>query len=386
MATTTYGTPYVQSSDLVSAYPGTSSTLATRVDDISLKGNGINAQTASYTLVLADGGKTITMTNAGATTLTVPTNASVAFPTGVGIVALNLGAGTMTVAGASGVTVNGSSLAVLQYESITLRKTDTNTWLAVKGGGLPKASVTATTGSPTVTTVSGKTCYKFTGSGSITIGNAGVCEVLVVGGGGSGGNGAPGGGGAGGYLNKSVYFDSGTQTIQVGGGGAGASANSNGNQGTGSAVGHVYVPGGGGGGWGSVTGTPGTTGGSGGGGGQASTVGSQPLIAALGTAGGGYNGGGGGAGQAGANGYGAGGTQTGKGGDGLSSSIDGTATVRAGGGGGYARVSGGGAISASGGSGGGGATGVAGTVNTGGGSGADGGTAGGSGIVILLVG
>ncbi len=54
--------------------------------------------------------------------------------------------------------------------------------------GIGKATVTATTGSPTVDTSSraGKTIYKFTASGSITIGTAGTAEILVVGGGGSG--------------------------------------------------------------------------------------------------------------------------------------------------------------------------------------------------------
>ena len=41
----------------------------------------------------------------------------------------------------------------------------------VSAGGVPKATVTGTTGSPNVDTTSrpGKTIYKFTGSGSITI-------------------------------------------------------------------------------------------------------------------------------------------------------------------------------------------------------------------------
>ena len=56
-------------------------------------------------------------------------------------------------------------------------------------GLLGLATVTATTGSPTIdsSTRAGKTIYKFTGSGSITIGTAGTCEVLVIGGGGGGG-------------------------------------------------------------------------------------------------------------------------------------------------------------------------------------------------------
>jgi len=54
-------------------------------------------------------------------------------------------------------------------------------------GGVPKATYSATTGSPTIDTASrpGKTIIKFTGSGSITT-TAGTAEVLVVAGGAAG--------------------------------------------------------------------------------------------------------------------------------------------------------------------------------------------------------
>ena len=57
----------------------------------------------------------------------------------------------------------------------------------VSAGGVPKATVNASTGSPTVDTSSraGKTIYTFNGSGSITVGTAGTAEILVVAGGGS---------------------------------------------------------------------------------------------------------------------------------------------------------------------------------------------------------
>jgi hypothetical protein len=53
-----------------------------------------------------------------------------------------------------------------------------------------KATVTASTGSPTIdsATRAGKTIYKFTGSGTITVGAAGYAEILVIGGGGAGPN------------------------------------------------------------------------------------------------------------------------------------------------------------------------------------------------------
>ena len=86
------------------------------------------------------------------------------------------------------------------------------------GGGIGKASVTSTTGSPTVDTTSrsGKTIYKFTGSGSITIGTSGTAEVLVVGGGGGSRPNGGGGSGAGGYLYRASYFiPAGTYTVKL---------------------------------------------------------------------------------------------------------------------------------------------------------------------------
>jgi len=133
MATTTYGTEYVQSSDLVSNWPGSSLSVANRIDDVSLKGNGLNNQTGtSYTLVLTDGGKTVTLSNASAVSVTIPTNASVAFPTGTVIWFTNKGAGLVTIAGAGGVTVNGADLTLLQNQTSHAIKLDTNTWVIDK--------------------------------------------------------------------------------------------------------------------------------------------------------------------------------------------------------------------------------------------------------------
>ena len=94
----------------------------------------LNAQTASYTLVLADAGKTITMSVAGANNLTVPPNSSVAFATGTMINVIQIGAGQTTLVAGAGVTVNSKSgnLKITgQYSGVSLYKRDTNTWVAV---------------------------------------------------------------------------------------------------------------------------------------------------------------------------------------------------------------------------------------------------------------
>ncbi len=93
----------------------------------------INTQTGTtYTLVLADAGALVTLNNASAIALTVPTNASVAFPTGTRIHLAALGAGVVTIAGAGGVTVTsrGSVFNIAGSSGIvTLIKIGTNTWL-----------------------------------------------------------------------------------------------------------------------------------------------------------------------------------------------------------------------------------------------------------------
>ena len=68
---------------------------------------GLNTQTgASYTLALSDAGKLVEMNNAGANTLTVPPNGTIAFP------------------------VN-TRIDVVQYGAITLYKRATNEWVVI---------------------------------------------------------------------------------------------------------------------------------------------------------------------------------------------------------------------------------------------------------------
>lgn len=93
-----------------------------------------NAQTGTtYTLALSDAGKMVTLTNASAITLTIPTNASVAFPTNTRIDLLQYGAGQVTVGGA-GVTLLSSSSKVKltgQYSGASLWKKATDTWVLI---------------------------------------------------------------------------------------------------------------------------------------------------------------------------------------------------------------------------------------------------------------
>jgi len=98
----------------------------------------LNDQTGtSYTPVLTDQYQVlVTRSNAGASTLTIPTNASVAFPVGTVITVLNKGAGAVTISGSGGVTVlsagaTAASPVLNQYKSCALMQTSANNWYVV---------------------------------------------------------------------------------------------------------------------------------------------------------------------------------------------------------------------------------------------------------------
>lgn len=99
--------------ELVEAVQGGDSVRLTAQQIADLGGGVItamNEQTGiSYTLALADGTKAVRCTNGAAITLTIPTNASIALPVLCTIPVLQGGSGAVTVAGASGVTVEAPS-------------------------------------------------------------------------------------------------------------------------------------------------------------------------------------------------------------------------------------------------------------------------------------
>jgi hypothetical protein len=96
-------------------------------------------KTAAYTLSsLTERDNLIEVSSASAVSITVPTNASVAYPVGTSIDILQTGAGQVSIVGASGVTVNctpsgGSNTAKLrtQWSSATLFKRAADTWVVM---------------------------------------------------------------------------------------------------------------------------------------------------------------------------------------------------------------------------------------------------------------
>lgn len=83
----------------------------------------------SYTLALDDAGKVLRFTDASAVTVTVPTNANVAFPTGSVVEVYAAGAGGVTMQGDTGVTVRNAG-TIGEFGTATLTKHDTDEWVA----------------------------------------------------------------------------------------------------------------------------------------------------------------------------------------------------------------------------------------------------------------
>lgn len=88
-------------------------------------------QAASYTFTAADASTVVESTGSSAATFTVPANASVPLPVGTVIESYQAGTGTLTIAAASGVTINsaGSLASRAQYATLNLRKRTTDGWV-----------------------------------------------------------------------------------------------------------------------------------------------------------------------------------------------------------------------------------------------------------------
>jgi len=95
-----------------------------------------DAETASYTAVLANNGQVVTMDNASANTFSIPTNASVAFPIGTQINVLQIGAGQTTIqavtSGTTSILSTGATAAApklrARYSAATCLKAGTDLW------------------------------------------------------------------------------------------------------------------------------------------------------------------------------------------------------------------------------------------------------------------
>lgn len=114
---------------------GVTGPIQTQLDERKpLTGTG-NAQTGTaYTLVATDAENVVTLNNIAAITVTVPPNSSVAFPLWTEIEFIQTGAGQVTFAQGSGVSIlseNSNKKIAAQYGAASLVKIGTNTWVLV---------------------------------------------------------------------------------------------------------------------------------------------------------------------------------------------------------------------------------------------------------------
>ena len=137
--TTSFGWETPDNTDLVKDGALAIRTLGEAIDT-SFKGLAVNAQTgATYTVVLADGlNKIVTMDNVSANTFKIPTDASVAFPTGTVINVYCKGAGNCTISAVtSGTTTivsagaTSASPIVKQFGAASCIKIAANSWIVV---------------------------------------------------------------------------------------------------------------------------------------------------------------------------------------------------------------------------------------------------------------
>ena len=123
---------------MATGFPATTGDIFTAADYNGLVTFALNDQTGTtYTLALADQYQVlVTRSNAAASTLTIPTNSSVAFPVGTVITVLNKGVGLVSIAGAVGVTVLSAGAVpaiptLAQYKTCALIQTSANNWFVV---------------------------------------------------------------------------------------------------------------------------------------------------------------------------------------------------------------------------------------------------------------
>jgi hypothetical protein len=129
----------------------------------------VSAKTASYVLVAADAGTRITMSNAGATTITVNT---ALFTAGDTLTITNIGAGACTITAGTATVSTAGSLILNQYDSGTLYFSSTSA--AIWNGANPGDITGITTGA-----TSGLAGGVTSGTASLTLATAAKGDLLV---------------------------------------------------------------------------------------------------------------------------------------------------------------------------------------------------------------
>ena len=153
----------------------------TSLQQTAMLGGAASAKTASYTLVAADAGTAISMSNASATTITVNT---ALFAAGDTVQITNLGAGVCTITAGTATVNTSASLALAQYESGTLDFISTSSAVFVKGAGAAGAAIPSYTllnAGGTATTSGSTVTVSFTAYNSLAIIIRGVSDAATAG-------------------------------------------------------------------------------------------------------------------------------------------------------------------------------------------------------------
>jgi hypothetical protein len=111
----------------------------TSLQQTAMDGGAASAKTASYTLVAADAGTAISMSNASATTITVNTGL---FAAGDTVYIQNLGAGACVITAGTATVSTAASLSLAQYEGGTLDFTSASSAVFFKAAGSSSGGLT----------------------------------------------------------------------------------------------------------------------------------------------------------------------------------------------------------------------------------------------------
>ena len=131
MATTTptFGWAVPTSADYVAQGAVAIETLGDAIDSSMAYMVRNNQTGTTYTFALADAIKLVTASNAASSTYTIPPQADIVWVAGTIIKVTNLGAGVVTFAAGAGVTVTNTASTLAQYQTASLIRTASNTWV-----------------------------------------------------------------------------------------------------------------------------------------------------------------------------------------------------------------------------------------------------------------
>ena len=134
MPTRPSANPYAAGQSVITTMNSRDTAVLDYVDASTAEAVIDSTQTGNFTLALAQKGKVVPASSASAIVATVPPNSSVAVPVGSWVEIDRMGAGSVTVAAGSGVTIRNAAAVLtlrVQYSTAMLRKIATDEWLIV---------------------------------------------------------------------------------------------------------------------------------------------------------------------------------------------------------------------------------------------------------------